>query len=598
MRTNAITLHLETTLSLKSTPTFAKYSKGEPLRASIVEVNGHSIRLKMPDGRITTAEFRSPAQLFVGDQMDLLVVDKTARQLFLQITALNGQSIKPVVSRLEYLLLESGIECTPKNTQNAQLLQKMALPIRPETLSAMSSQSRLSDLPAAQAAFMAANGLDFSEKTIALVRTWLESSPLIDGLEQPLNELLVALKNESSPVAMPAGPDIPARVQVQNAVVTEPQRTGSITVSSAFETAKDGQIPIPLPLESQSGLFSPKETAVSALTPNAALSHLFPEKVAEALKSVSGWEQMLKEVLELPKAERFEAASTVLNALPEATPNHVKSAVFSKLLSLPVLAAHELPALTEAIPNPSILNPTQPNLSNPNLLKPIQEPESIIEQLTSGAKSSPEHKIESHGLLKLYHELFAKLDPTSEENGQQLQRAAEAITEKLQSLHSQVIAQSSEPAARLGTSMEQLISQTKLGTELNNYYYAQLPFRFNEHDQTAELYVMKRNPKSKQQSEENVTILLSLSTESLGQIDSILKVSKNALSLQFCVENPQVESFLQNQLPLLRELMTSTPFTLQSITLKQTVTKLTPLTVNAIVQKELGIALSGIDIRA
>lgn len=583
MRTNAIQNNLAPQINIRNAPAFAKYSEGALLHAQIVDVNGTSIRLKMPDGRIAAADFRSNTLILVGDQMDLLVVGKSPRQLTLQIDALNGQSIKPLVTQLERLLLESGIEYTPKNMQNAQLLQKMALPVRPATLSAMSSLSRQADLPPAQAAFMAANAIECTAKNIALVRTWLESSPLIHQLAQPILELQAAVNEASAAANSPALPS-PAQSDAQSAPAMDALATGNPKQNSPSATTME--VPLPLGafdeqsesirppsgsvLSPSGSVLSPsarsnsvssslKEAAQIASSQTAAFLSLVGENAAESFTSISGWEQLLETALAQPKTQRAGFALSVVKSLPELTSGAVKAAILSALLSF------------EGSINPS---ETPPAEQNPNTL----------------AKASP------HGLDKLLHELFAQLVPNSEENAEQLQRAAKTVTEKMESLHTQLAAQSSEPAAQLRAGMEQLISQQKMGVELNNFYYAQLPFRFNEREQTAEIYVMKRDASKKQISEDNVTILMALSTEHLGQIESLLKFSKNTIQLQLRVESTDVERYLEKQLPLLREMMASTPFALQSITLKQADTKLTPLSVNAIVQKELGEAPNGIDI--
>jgi len=73
--------------------------------------------------------------------------------------------------------------------------------------------------------------------------------------------------------------------------------------------------------------------------------------------------------------------------------------------------------------------------------------------------------------------------------------------------------------------------------ELNKHtVYFQIPLKIFDKNTNGELYILKRNNGRKRIDPQNATVFLSLDTENLGQVDSLISVNKKNVSLNFRLE--------------------------------------------------------------
>lgn len=78
--------------------------------------------------------------------------------------------------------------------------------------------------------------------------------------------------------------------------------------------------------------------------------------------------------------------------------------------------------------------------------------------------------------------------------------------------------------------------QMQLTEDISRFLCLQIPVSVQGYE-TAELYVYKRNRKGGRIDPENTSIVLGISTESLGRVEALLRVENRTISLTFGVEN-------------------------------------------------------------
>ncbi|MEN8908070.1 MAG: flagellar hook-length control protein FliK, partial [Clostridiales bacterium] len=96
-------------------------------------------------------------------------------------------------------------------------------------------------------------------------------------------------------------------------------------------------------------------------------------------------------------------------------------------------------------------------------------------------------------------------------------------------------------------SLETVQNSIKFIGELsNNNYYLQIPINLFGNETTGELYILKKDKNKKKIDPKNVSMLISLDTEKIGQVDSIINVDKKNIIINMMVDKKEAVSFIKN----------------------------------------------------
>jgi len=79
-----------------------------------------------------------------------------------------------------------------------------------------------------------------------------------------------------------------------------------------------------------------------------------------------------------------------------------------------------------------------------------------------------------------------------------------------------------------------------------NMMYMQIPLSFNNKAATAGIYIFKRNTRKKKIDPGNATILISINTKNMGQIDSIINIKGKSAAVNFKLENKDMVQFIKD----------------------------------------------------
>lgn len=106
--------------------------------------------------------------------------------------------------------------------------------------------------------------------------------------------------------------------------------------------------------------------------------------------------------------------------------------------------------------------------------------------------------------------------------------------------------------------------------QLNRFAaFVPIPLNINGLDTTAELYVLKNKEKSKKIDANNATILLSLFTANLGQVEVIVKTHYKSLECVFRSQDESVLSFIRKNSTSLYQLLDAYGYRLSQVSYKQ-----------------------------
>jgi len=141
-------------------------------------------------------------------------------------------------------------------------------------------------------------------------------------------------------------------------------------------------------------------------------------------------------------------------------------------------------------------------------------------------------------------DLFIKIDEKGESfNPVKLYKDIDDAIQVMKSTVQQLPQGIREAAA---TIVNNLDSNVNFINQLNNFSsYVQLPLSIFNKNTTGELYMLKRGPRSKKLDPSNMTVLISLDSNNIGRIDTLLSIDKRNISTNFRVENSDIFPILK-----------------------------------------------------
>ncbi|HEY5584130.1 MAG TPA: flagellar hook-length control protein FliK [Ruminiclostridium sp.] len=140
--------------------------------------------------------------------------------------------------------------------------------------------------------------------------------------------------------------------------------------------------------------------------------------------------------------------------------------------------------------------------------------------------------------------LFIKIDQNSDEiNPVKLYKDMDNALQTLKSSIQQLPQGIREAAMNIANNLE---SNMNFINKLNSYSsYVQIPLSIFNKETTGELYMLKKGSKSRKLDPSNITVLISLDSNNIGRIDTLLSIDKKNISTNFRLENSEVFKVLK-----------------------------------------------------
>lgn len=144
----------------------------------------------------------------------------------------------------------------------------------------------------------------------------------------------------------------------------------------------------------------------------------------------------------------------------------------------------------------------------------------------------------------------------------------------------------------------EMSNQVRVAGQLDQFYYAQVPFQTQQMQGTADLYVFQRQGQKAERERTHITVLIGLDTPHMGRVESVLRSRDERLSVEFRVGTKRVQNFFEDAISSFKTEMRDIGFPLESVTVSQIGEKVTPVNALRVMEPKQEIRLRGLDIEA
>lgn len=119
-----------------------------------------------------------------------------------------------------------------------------------------------------------------------------------------------------------------------------------------------------------------------------------------------------------------------------------------------------------------------------------------------------------------------------------------------------------------------------------NQTFVHIPVNFEYKNTTCELYVLRKNPKRKKIDPENATMFLSLETENMGQVESLVNIQNKNITMNLRLDNQEVISHFKENFKDLYQILDDVGYKIVDIRYKIIDTDINVVNASAELQRE------------
>ena len=513
----------------------SKLNIGDVIRAQILEITSGEVLLKLFDGTTFTAATLSQVDVKKGDFVDFAVKAKNDNKLFLETVKDKKPGSGPEDIRNQL----AGLDVKPDdlNVEIAKEIKNQGFALEKGLIEkAADSLVKFKTLTTDKAVFLALNKIPPEENQISTLSRVVEGKAKINA---ELSHILNAIKEIDEPEVLKA---VQSRLTVPEEV---PANTAPVRKEAP----------------------APMTPAVKAL-------------VEEGLDNLSS------AGFKLPAGREglSEKLSQILGAYrpgPGENTENLETALRNVLMrEIPGAKQADIKSFMEVLINK--IKPELPLTASHQMTKDTAEAHKLKDKIITSLERTfidiSSDNLESHiSARKIYGQLLDKLD---------------ALREGVQHL--------SNAAVRndiLGK-VDSLESNIRFFNEINTYSsYYQIPLHLQNSNTTGELYILKRDSRKKKINPENVTMLISLDTENMGQVDSLVSLNKKSVSVSMRVESQELFGFLKESYKELYNRLSEKGYKLVDFKYRLMEERTNILNANGVAAKELAKGRGSVDYR-
>jgi hypothetical protein len=524
---------------------------GDVIRAQILEISTDAVILKLFDGSTISAsisENHENIDAKPGEFVDFKVKENSEKKAFLEL--LKNSGIKALDSSTEINRQIKAIGINPDNAsiEIANELKNNSVPISKGNFEKMLDiMSSFMEINPEKAAFIIANKIGAEEKNITALKQLTDEKVKIS---QSLDKILSFIDNIDDESLVKSIAD--NMLKGKNEVI--------------------GNKPELVHLLQNHNLSSEQIT-------DEAITERIKNLIKNSLNSKSVQNMSQEDIDILEKVNLFfENIDNDVSNLKDKFTNFIERSFSAQGKSSKDLQGQASTLIKDIL---SILTKSeemenQHELENnstktDNYKKEIR---SMLDKLHIDVNS--ENLKEELNVKSLYKDLYSKL---------------EAIKDTLQ-------ASNLSNKADIISNIEHSENNIRFMNQLNSYNsYIQIPLNIWNRNTTGEIYVLKRDSKKRKIDPENATMLISLDTENLGQVDTFLNVNKKNISVSMRVEDNKLIEFIKGYHKELYKRMSEKGYKLVDLKFRIPEEDISLINVNKLAEKEFKPGNVSIDYR-
>ncbi len=545
-----------------------RLNTGDVIKARVLEVTSDEVLLRLFDGSVLKAATAENLEVQAGQTLQLTVTAKAEGTLFLETVKNSTQYVQLKPDMLKSMLAALSIKPDTQNMALAAEFLKAGVQATTEHFNqAADLMKSFTGINTEKAVFITSKGLSENKDMLDSL------SRLLDGnlkLGQQLKELLSAIDNISQNASL-----------AEN--TSEPEGTG---LSGKLLTAgQSGQNSFSELAVTQKGAESTLNTANAASAAANSAANTAASNSGAAGNSEATPSPVPGEAAAIPKESVFNVPVSGENITDSDSEGTIA----------PLFARKS--ATTDPAFHPD--GPVE-NSDTDSLLKAQQASAGNAGKELAGLH---EQKSDPFGKLKaIVKELFIDIDSDHLASELDISKFHAELNNRLEMLKAAI--QAADPTGV--TDREQLSANTallddsiKLLNHLNNnhFYYYQLPVNLSGQDTTAELYVMKRKQSRKKIDPRNTVLFVSLDTNHIGRIETLLDVKEQNVSIHLRTEHPKIRDYIKENIKYLYEGLTNCGFKLVNIQYAILDSASTPVNIEQVLSKMVDSSYSKVDMR-
>jgi len=527
---------------------FSRFNVGDVIRAKVLSIVADELLLKLFDGSEFTAKSDISEDIKRGDVLELLVNSKRDGQLFVEALKIlnsdtqNTNKVKPPISNSP----------SEKETIEKMLLDNN-LPAGKEVIDGIKKAVNLyKDLDVEKSIFLLKNNLELNESNINNLNALIEGKLQLGNDIGELLAITSALTDELSLTAA----EISGSVSTDN--TSSLNITGDIySTNIDINTNKD--------INNDTKFISAENT------------NIFPaDKSKEDIIFNSIFDdKLLEDIGDFIK------------------PDDIKQ-VFRHL--------------TDDINKNSYFNKTDTNQIHSKALEIINSRYILPERISKKAADIVTELVEKNNEILMNHKslineikneinkLIFNLDDNDTKDSGISKDIYENISDKIDNLKEIINSVMPDKREELNYRLDNIKNDINFLQELNKYSsYIQIPVSIFNNQRTGELYILKRKKGKKAIDKDNISVFISLNTVNLGQIDTLVNMKNNNISINMRVEDEKIIKVLKDNYKILYDSILETGYKLVNVKYMLKGEKINPVNIEKVIDKEFKSILSNID---
>lgn len=525
----------------------AKLSAGDILRAKVLNISSDEIVLKLFDGTTLSAKFMSDLNVAKGDIVDFIVKNNLNNKLVLETVnenASNQKDLSLTDSIVKKQLLELGIGTETKNLEIAKEIKRHDLPLNKEIFNKIADTIiNFKNITPEKAAFLVANNIIPEEKNIALLNKIVDEKQQIGPMLQSAYKDLAEISN------------------------TEVMRS----ISQALK-GDSAQKSVEMGNGKMLSMWSDNDAVRNTLEKAFSGNNAIKDPLAGEIKK-----ELEKFIIDNSKSSLIDKSNLDNNSrlFSEKAIAHLKENV----------TGFEKSSLFQDKSIDSVLKNIFNNLS-----------EKSASKATDNLNQTIDKSVFEKELKDVFDKFYVKIDDNTSSKDLHVKKMYMDMFEKLEVIKSALEQHSIPNKEDIINKIDNLQSSIKFINDLNNHStYIQIPLNIFDKNTTGELYVLKKGSRSKKIDPQNASVLISLNTQNLGQINSLINVNKKNISLNIRVEEQAIIGFLKENYIELYNSLSNRGYKLVDVKYRLIDEEITPINADSTIQKELDLLRQSID---
>jgi len=495
---------------------FSRLNAGDVIRCKIMDITSGNLLLKMLDGSTFTASPRVDVDVRRGDLLTLQIKSKDAGQIILEILKSDGNAAKDSNNQLIDVLSSFDIKADKTNLEIARELNAFNVPLEKSAMELIAqSMKTIENLTSEKAAYLYANKLPINEENVNLLSQLAEGKFRISSSIENLADLIEGAKNTSFYKALESDfslHELFNSINIKNfSDINSFLKAYSSNIAQSTNNNNANNV----------------HEAGSMLEKLIAGNIIFKDDMTANLNLVDSYSpDEFKTLFESYLHNNFENFKNLSATEKEVFLDSIYTIIKK---SLPVKTKNLQDSVYQ---NKSDYQKDSGNFHDDKLTDPVQR---SFEQIHVNLDSKDLSK--EMDIKDVYREILSKID------------IIKSRIEEYQDVPGKEI---------IAKVLNNIEGNIKFMNELYSHtIYMQFPINMWNKSATGELYILRKNTRRKKINADELTVFISLDTNNLGCVDTLLGLKGKNISINISTENAKIADFIKDNYKMLYDSLLS-----------------------------------------